>query len=86
MSPNSSNVDNSTKNSFFFTAVREKNGGGDGVNVASVNSLEYVAMTITLHHVRRGALEISLTSPNRTYCTLSTPRPNDKSVKVIVSH
>ena len=43
-----------------------------------LNTLEYVAMTISMRHVRRGAVEISLMSPKGTSCKLSTLRPKDR--------
>ena len=45
-----------------------------------LNTLEYVALTVTLTHKRRGDLRISLLSPNSTYSTLSTTRKNDEYV------
>lgn len=42
-----------------------------------LNTLEYVAVTLSLSHVRRGALQITLISPNETCSILSTPRTYD---------
>ena len=60
---------------FYFAAANKQAASGDTTSM--LNSLEYVAVTITLTHVRRGALKILLSSPNGTNCTLSTPRPAD---------
>lgn len=47
----------------------------------NLSTLEYVALTMTLEHQCRGALEISLQSPTGTWSKLASSRKHDKSVQ-----
>ena len=58
--------------SLFCFSVLEDDIPGDLV------TLEYIAVTLTLSHMCRGAVEISLQSPAGTHSTLVTTRRNDE--------
>lgn len=51
----------------------------------NLSTLEYVAVTTTLEHRCRGALEISLQSPTGTWSKLASSRKYDKSVKKMLN-
>lgn len=78
ISPSDDIVSRDMRSGQEVTVVIESSGCAGQAN--EVNYLEHVQLFVDMSYTRRGDLEIYLTSPNGTYSTLLSVRPNDLSI------